>query len=1041
MNEIFRSYLKKLTERSQRGDAREESFYRPLADLLEKWQNKKGSQSISVTTNPSKTEGGNPDFRVWDGHQSITGYIEAKFPGKDLRQVENTEQLQRYRETFPNLILTDFLKFRLYRDGELVENVQIAQQGKLDKPAQKIRCEEESEVEDLLEKFFSFSSPKSFSSKELALNLARRTRFLRDAVYEQLKAEIEAEEGDLMGFYEAFQTYLIAHLEPHAFADLYAQTLTYGLFVARTRTDEEFTRQTAARYIPDSIGILHEMFEYISYGDVPKTLVWMLDDIAEVLAVAEIDEILPSQSQAGGASDTVFHFYETFLGEYDPEERKQRGVFYTPDPVVSYIVRSLSEILKDRYKNQDGLASKNVTLLDPAAGTMTFVAKAYQEAINEFTDEYGQGGIKSFIREHLLENFYAFELMVAPYALGHLKMASLLQEFGYTLDNEKRVPFYLTNTLEVEELNQTQLPGLKSLAKESQVAGEVKKESPIMVILGNPPYSGVSSNKGDWIEGLIEDYKYIDGEHFGEKKHWLQDDYVKFIRFAQWKIEQTGHGVVGMITNHSWLENPTFRGMRWQLLKTFDEIRVLDLHGDSLKKETTPEGKKDENVFDIRMGVGIWFFIKYRDSQNRKAKVYHAERWGVRESKYTWLEEHDLSNTDWEEITPKSDFYLFSPRDEATKERFKEFPSVKDIFPMNVTGIITARDNFVIDFDKDALEKRIETFRDPKLSDEEVRERFNLNDTRGWEMTEARKKIMEDENWREKIIPISYRPFDSRWIFYHQHAIDWGREEVMRHMLAGKNLAFITSRSNKSSSQDQFFCSPTVAEAKCGESTTQSYTFPLYRYPGSKKHQLNFHSDDNKRKPNLSRSLLTSLDEAYGFDPSPREIFYYIYAASYAPSYRDKYADYLSIDFPKIPFTADSALFKKYTELGQELVDLHLLKSNDLNSPSIRFEGEGNNKVVRRKSQGFHYDKKTERKYINETQYFLPISRDLWSYQIGGYQVLRKWLKDRKGRKLNLEEIRTYCQIATALKRTMDLQKEIDALYPEVEQEYLSLDI
>ncbi|HCP31870.1 TPA: DNA methyltransferase, partial [Candidatus Acetothermia bacterium] len=618
---IFRSYLKTLHKIMSQGDAREESFYSALEALFNAYANASDKAHIHVTTLPKKTEAGYPDFRIWDGKQHSVGYIEAKHPNeRNLQLVSETEQLKRYRHTFPNLILTNFFEFRLYRDGNLVDTVQIARpliSTRLEKVPPLEKADEFTEV---LEKFFAFSLPKSYSAESLATELAKRTRFLRDEVISQeLVQEKERGTGDLLGFYEAFQTYLIGGLTHEDFADLYAQTITYGLFAARVRVGEGFNRRAAFDAIPHTIGILRDLFRFISLGDLPTALECNVDDIAEVLAIADVQGILHRYFHSGGeveklttppkgkGADPIVHFYETFLKYYDPKERERRGVYYTPEPVVSYIVRSLHAILKEKFDKPDGLASEGVTLLDPAAGTMTFVAKAAQVAVDEFAGKYGEGSRESFIRDHILRNFYAFELMMAPYAVGHLKMAFFLEELGYRLKPEERVKFYLTNTLETEELAEAKLPGLSSLAEESHKAGKVKKEIPILVVLGNPPYSGISSNTGEWITALIEDYKYVDGKHFGEKKHWLQDDYVKFLRFAEWKIAQSGEGVVGMITNHSYLDNPTFRGMRWHLMQTFNEIYVLNLHGNSLKKERCPDGSKDENVFDIRQGVAVGF--------------------------------------------------------------------------------------------------------------------------------------------------------------------------------------------------------------------------------------------------------------------------------------------------------------------------------------------------------------------------------------------------------------------------------------------------
>ncbi|MEK7238207.1 MAG: N-6 DNA methylase, partial [Nitrospirota bacterium] len=597
---MLKSYLKRISDVSNRGGAREESYYSSLEKLLEDYLESINKKQIYITTLPKKTEAGNPDFRVWDGKQQIIGYIEAKAPPftsplekgglrgvEHLDQIETTGQLKRYLHIFPNLLLTNFFEFRLYRNGTLIDRVLLGRAYHIHKLKSVPPVENEQKFLALLEKFFSFSLPKVYDAKNLAIELAKRTRFLKDEVIAQ---ELEEEErkgkGNILGFYKVFKEHLISGLTKEDFADLYSQTITYGLFAARTRTENGFNRKLAYDKIPRTIGILRDVFKFISLEDLPQQMEWIIDDISEVLATTDVYKILDEYFNKHKGKDPVVHFYETFLAEYDPKTREKRGVYYTPEPVVSYIVRSLHHILKEHFNKEDGFASQSVTVLDPAAGTLTFLAEAAKLAVEEFTSKYGEGKKSGFVKEHILKNFYAFELMMAPYAIGHLKMSFLLEELGYKLHVDDRFKLYLTNTLEMEELAQTELPGMVSLSKESHLAGNVKKEQPILVILGNPPYSGHSSNIGGWISKEIKVYFQVDGKPLGEKNpKWLQDDYVKFIRFAQWKIEQTGEGILGFITNHSYLDNPTFRGMRQSLMKSFDEIYLLDLHGNSLKKE------------------------------------------------------------------------------------------------------------------------------------------------------------------------------------------------------------------------------------------------------------------------------------------------------------------------------------------------------------------------------------------------------------------------------------------------------------------------
>lgn len=607
-------YLLQLFKKYQKGDATEISYYSTLEKFLKKFSEINRKKKIEITTIPKKTEAGNPDFRIWDGRQKITGYVEAKDLGTDLDKIEDTDQIKRYTTTFPNVILTNFTEFRLYRNSELIDKVLIARPYILKKLKTVPPVENEEELYKLLDKFLDFSLPQTFTAKTLAVELAKRTKFLKDEVVNE---ELKRNNESVHGFYNAFKEFLIAGISEDEFADLYSQTITYGLFASRLRAGDEFTRKSAYDYIPKTIGILRDIFRYISLEDIPQQMEIIIDDIAEVLAVADAKKILDKYYHEGKGSDPILHFYETFLEEYDPATREKRGVYYTPEPVISFIVRSLHNILKEKFNIVDGLASKDVTLLDPAGGTLGFIAYAIQVAVEEFEGKYGKGAVKDFLKHQVLKNYYSFELMMAPYAIGHMKISFLLEELGYIMKDDERVKYYLTNTLDMQELDSAKFPGMSSLSHESHEAGKIKRQQPIIVVLGNPPYSYRSLNNGEWISEVIKNYYQVDGNSLNERNpKGLQDDYVKFIRFAQWKIDQAGEGVVGFITNHSYLDNPTFRGMRQSLMKSFNEIYILDLHGYSVKKEKAPDGTKDENVFDIMQGVSIVFMIKYKMETN-----------------------------------------------------------------------------------------------------------------------------------------------------------------------------------------------------------------------------------------------------------------------------------------------------------------------------------------------------------------------------------------------------------------------------------------
>lgn len=1049
---MLKQYLKNLQSTINKGDAREESYYKHLESLIQEFAQENKLKKISITTLPKKTEAGNPDFRVWDGINHITGYIEAKDPSvTNLDVIQESEQLKRYRDTFPNVILTNFYEFRLYRDGELIKTACIARPVIAKKLSVVPPLENEEQFVDLFNTFFSFSLPQVRTAKVLALELAKRTKFLRDEVVSiELAEKGKSGKKALLGFYDAFKKYLIGTLTEQSFADLYSQTITYGLFAARTRSDNSFNRELAFKYIPNTIGILRDVFRFISLEEPPKSLEVIVDDIAEVLNVADVNKILHDYYREGKGKDPIVHFYETFLTAYDPSIREKRGVYYTPEAVVGYIVRSIHQILKTHFNLADGLASPQVTLLDPAGGTLTFPAEALKLAVQEYTDKYGEGGKTKLIRNQILPNFYAFELMMAPYAIGHLKMSFMFEELGYRLGDNERFNLYLTNTLEMEDLAQVDIPGLSSLAEESHLAGRVKKEQPVLVVCGNPPYSGHSANQNEWTEKLLKEdidgaqsYYTVDDAPLGEKNpKWLQDDYVKFLRFAQWKIQKAGFGVLGMITNHSYLDNPTFRGMRQSLMKTFNEIYILDLHGNSLKKETCPDGSKDENVFDIRQGVAIALFVKQKNKKD--CKVFHSDLYGLREIKYDWLDDNDFKANNYQPIRPESPYYFLVKRDTEKIKKYLTWKSVNEIFPVNSVGIVTSRDEFVIDFDKNVLKNRIAQL-ESKQTDEIIAQAYDLKDKSNWKLSNARKQIRELDDSGNFIKPIQYRPFDNRYIFYHESLVERTRYDVMRHMLKS-NLGLTIGRAGQVVGLEYLwnlvFISENIIDFNLyyrgGE-----LLFPLYLYMDKVQEKSRFHTlmlfepeadyGDKDKTPNIDKAVYEKLNKAYKKKLTPEEIFYYIYAVFYSNTYREKYAEFLKIDFPRVPFTSDYKVFSKISDLGKQLTDLHLMKSDLLNKPIAKYQGKGDNDRVEK----ITYIENEKRIYINKEKCFDNVSPELWNYQIGGYQVLQKYLKDRKNR--TMDDPRNYCRIVTAIDKTINLQNQIDKIYNDIEKELIEI--
>ncbi|MFM6754428.1 MAG: N-6 DNA methylase, partial [Dolichospermum sp.] len=593
---------------------------------------------------------------------------------------------------------------------------------------------------------------------------------------------------------ESFQRVLIKDLTVEQFADMYAQTICYGLFAARCNTDnpQTFSRETAAFKLPKTNPFLRSIFGQIAGPDLDDRISSTVDNLANILQQTEMAEILKDFGKRTRREDPVVHFYETFLAEYDPKMRESRGVYYTPEPVVDYIVKSVDYVLRNKLNISKGLADSQkikipnpqgeetiethqVLILDPAVGTGTFMHGVIDFIYDQFKSQKGMWS--SYVSQHLLPRLFGFELLMAPYTVAHIKLGLQLQELGYDFSSDERLRIYLTNTLQESFQLEDQIISFGSrIQEEAEAAKEIKQQSPVMVIIGNPPYSGHSVNTGDWIKNLLngqdtiynsstESYFEVDGKSLGERNpKWLNDDYVKFIRFSQWRIEKTGYGVLAFITNHGYLDNPTFRGMRQSLMRTFDEIYVLDLHGNSKKKEVCPDGSADQNVFDIQQGVAIGFFIKYQNkeqnSQKQLATVYHADLWGSREvyetkqlvgGKYHWLGENDISSTNWEKLAPNTPFYLFKPQNSDLKIEYEQMWRINEVMKVNVLGFQTHRDHFAIDFDEDNITRRIRELRDDDLSNQEYLDKYNITDHQNWQLDKARQKIRADKDWKDKI--------------------------------------------------------------------------------------------------------------------------------------------------------------------------------------------------------------------------------------------------------------------------------------------------
>ncbi len=677
------------------------------------------------------------------------GHVEAKDIDLDIRAMKdaNKRQQDRYRAGLPNLIYTNCLDWDFYRDGNLIASVTIADflMGIQPLPGQFAR------LENLLRDFVAQRPQTITSPKELAQRMAGKAVLIKDVLFNTLKLDQEFQ-SELAGQFKAFKEHLIHDITPEDFADIYAETIAYGMFAARLHDASlgTFSRQEALELLPKSNPFLRNLFGFIAGPNLDDRIAWVIDDLAKIFQAANVKKIMAGFGKLTGQQDPFLHFYETFLAAYNPAKRKARGVWYTPEPVVNFIVRAVDEVLQTEFGLTEGLADTSkvtvdwdtgttdskskpiitkkevhrVQILDPATGTGTFLAEVIKQ-IAPKVKGVAEGMWSSYIEKDLIPRLHGFELLMASYAMCHMKLDMILTELGYKpTSNPPRLGVYLTNSLEEGERDVRDLFMAQWLTREAREANTIKRQTPIMCVIGNPPYSGISQNTGDWITNLIEDYKYIDGVHFGERKHWLQDDYVKFIRLSESLIEKNGEGVLGFITNHGYLDNPTFRGMRWHLLSTFDKIYVLDLHGNSKKKEVSPQGKADKNVFDIQQGVAIIIAVKTQAKKKGLANVWHGDLWGSRDSKYASLEASRIGKPVTEQIDCVAPQFAFVRRDHSLATAYRKGFGLAEFMPANVTGIVTAKDGLVVDFTRQGLSDRISRFVDPKKTDEQVRTEF-----------------------------------------------------------------------------------------------------------------------------------------------------------------------------------------------------------------------------------------------------------------------------------------------------------------------------
>lgn len=1075
----------------------ERSYYPALCNFLEEYGKitlkLRAPQAVAEESLSKDDKNiGFPDITVRNG-QNLIGWIEVKLPVDELSSEKFKVQFSKYKDSLENIVFTNLREWELWQwtkdEGESkIESKRVA---KVSFDVTKVNGVDSAEFENFLAKFFEGRAHETRTPKQLALALAKKTRLLSKQVEEALDAH--GMESDLGKLKETFEKTLIQDIAPHQFANMVSETLAYSLFLAalehaRRGNDVELTLTNAIDYLPTNVPVLADLYSLVKKV---ATTIPSITDAARLLVdqlnASDIERIRQKLVEHKPGEDPVIQFYEPFLKEYDPKEREARGVYYTPKPVVDYIIKSVDTLLREKFGKTKGLADGSVHLLDPATGTGTFLMSAIQQIYadtkkqNESQGEVMvQKAFNDIVLSHILKHFYGFELLIAPYAIAHLKLTLEVERLGFDFaltrgDSDKdndRFKIYLANTLD-DPKKQTEklLVGYGSIPEESENARRVKNDVPILAIVGNPPYSNFGRmNRGEWTLDLLRDYK----QGLKEKKINLDDDFIKFIRFAQWKLEQTGQGIFAMITSNTFIDGITHRQMRRSLMDTFDEIYIYDLHGSSRKGEIAPDGGKDENVFAIQQGVSINIFVKYPDKK-RETVVKYSELWGSRAEKFAALLDENFSDTKWQTIDVRGfnekfqqttwgrkfggNLNFFVQKEAERMLEYGDFLGVHDLFISYGTGVKTERDDLTVHYDREGIRTVVTDFLG--LSELELRNKYPIRNTRDWQLKRAIKDLKDHANG-EFYTKIYYRPFDIRWTFYtgtSRGFIGTPGYKIISNFLQVKsrvsereNLAFLCKR-QQVSDFSYIFVTSLIAESCVFESAyANNSVMPLYLYPESSQSRL---IGEPARIPNFTQEFISicenilqlsfvqdgrgDLEGTFG----PEDVFYYTYAVTHSPTYRSRYAEQLKIDFPRLPLTSDKALFAKLVKLGNKLVNLHLLGENPFDKSQTIF-GEPEKWGVKVggvraddstdwKVTEARYNEKEQRVYINPNQYFEGIPKDVWEFMIGGYQVCEKWLKERKkaGRSLSTDDLKHYMKIIVSLRETIRVMKEIDAAIPK----------
>ena len=1045
----LKEYISTVNQKYRAGNATEHSYRGALEQLMQTLLPK-----LRIVNEPKREKCGAPDYIASRKDNMPVFYIEAKDIGDNDLDGRNPhghkEQFSRYKQALDYIIFTDYLDFHLYEHGEFVDSVRIAEV-----KGDKIVAINENEEKflNLIEHVVNNAIQRITSASRLAKLMAGKARLLENIIEQAMNENTESYANkNLHGQYQAFKDVLIQELKPEDFADIYAQTIAYGMFAARLHDDtpEDFSREEAAKLIPKTNPFLRQIFNNLAGNDLDERIAWVVDDLVTVFQATDLKKIMASYVRDKLHHDPMIHFYEDFLAEYNPKLRKSKGVWYTPQPVVGFIVRAVDEILQKEFNLPDGLADYSkierdvaveqsrdgrtkdgmkhemkrfhrVQILDPATGTGTFLAEVVNQIYDRYRDQ--QGIWQQYVEQHLLPRLNGFEILMASYAVAHIKLDMLLAETGYQHNSDKRLQVYLTNSLE-ESNNEPRTLFAQWLSLEATEANVIKRDCPVMVMIGNPPYSVSSQNNGKWITNLLVNYK----KNLNEKNiQPLSDDYIKFIRLGQEYITRTGEGALAFICNNSFIDGIIHRQMRKELMKTFDKIYILNLHGNTRKKETAPDGSKDENVFDIMQGVSINIFYRSSKESQDECRIFYHEIYGTREEKYAYLNSHNINDVQWKELQPKEPYNFFITKDFSLQEEYEKGFKIDELMVSYISGVQSGRDDIYVDMNKEILGNRVKTLLSGNLTPEFIK-KYKVVDSSSYPLLKRMQSSIFDAG---KIVKYYYRLFDKRFIYYDKDLIKRSFYNILQHTLKD-NVSFLLSKQQSSFDFQHIIVSDCISDMNAVSMQTRegNYVFPLYIYKenmGQEERIVNFNKElyDKIAKglnylPCYDDNVLVDPISDYNGVLYPQALFDYIYAVLHSPSYRERYKEFLKIDFPRIPYPTDWEKFRDLAELGEELRQLHLME--DMPSKTgVTFPVAGSLQVD-------CYRWQDNRVYINAEQYFDGVPESAWNFFIGGYQPAQKWLKDRKGMTLSFEDVKHYGRIIYVLQQTERIMKEIDEI-------------